>query len=230
MDTAELLLGTPIFRDLTPRDVAELLPVLRERVLVRGETVWGEGSAAEELYIVAEGQLKSYRVSRDGAEVIVGIASGGEILGQIGLFHPSGVRQVCMAAMEPSRCLTLAKEPLLAFMTRYPAVMRRMLESVTEIAVRAAHSWTEVAFDDIRRRVARTLLALAKEQGEPTALGLRIRLKLSQTTLAAMVAASRENVNRALGSLMASGAVSQREGFFLVHDQPALEAEVADAV
>jgi len=55
--------------------------------------------------------------------------------------------------------------------------------------------------------------------------GIRIRLKLSQATLAAMVAASRENVNRALALLLARGAISQHDGFFFVHDPRALLEE-----
>ena len=39
VDPAEVLLRTPIFRDLTRRDVQQLLPELRQRVYARGESV-----------------------------------------------------------------------------------------------------------------------------------------------------------------------------------------------
>ena len=222
VDHAEALLRPAIFRGLMRRDAEELLPAVEEVRLARGESVWSEGEPAKALYVVAEGQLKSFRVSRDGTELILGVVSGGEVTGQVGLFHPSGVRQVCVSAMEPSVCLTVAREPLFEFMMRHPPVMRRMLESLSEVAVRAAYSLTDVAFEDIRRRVAKTLLDLAREQGEATEWGVRIRLKLSQATLAAMVAATRENVNRALALFISQGAVSQRDGFFFVHDPNAL--------
>jgi CRP-like cAMP-binding protein len=222
VDLVEALRRTPIFRELEPEAVRELLPHMRERRFARGEQVWGEGVPATELYVVAEGQLKAYRIGRDGTEVILELLSRGDPVGEVGLFHPSGVRQVCTAAMEPTVCVTIPREALLAFMTRHPIVMRRMLESIAEIAVHAAYSFTEVAFDDIRRRVARTLLALAAEQGETVPSGVRIRLKLSQTTLAAMVAASRENVNRALSLFISRGEVSQSDGYFFVHDPAAL--------
>jgi CRP/FNR family cyclic AMP-dependent transcriptional regulator len=227
VDPVDVLLQTAIFRDLGRRDVEELLPCLHQLTFARGEAVWSEGEPATALYVVAEGQLKSHRVSRDGGELILEVVSSGDITGQAGLFHPSGVRQVCVSAMEPTVCLTVSRDPLLAFMTRHPPAMLRMLESISELTVRAAYSLTDVAFDDIRRRVARTLLGLANEQGEPSDSGVRIRLKLSQTTLAAMVAASRENVNRALALFISRGNVSQRDGFFFVHDRKALEEEVA---
>jgi CRP/FNR family cyclic AMP-dependent transcriptional regulator len=203
----------------------QLLPSVRQLTFARGESLWNEGAPATALYVVAKGQIKSYRVSREGVELILGIASSGESTGEVGLFHPGGVRLVCVSAMEPTVCLAIAREPLLAFMTRHPPAMLRMLEKISETAGRAAYSFSDVAFEDIRRRVARTLLALAREQGEPTETGARIRLKLSQATLGAMVAASRENVNRALALFLSSGAVSQKDGFFVVHDQRALEKE-----
>lgn len=224
MDPVGILLQTPIFGDLTAPDVEELLPDLRERSYARGESVWFEGDPAETLYIVAEGQLKSYRVGRDGGELILLLQSGVDVAGEVGLFHPSGARQVSVSAMLPTRCLSLRKAPLVAFLARHPAAMERMLERLSTIAGRAAYSLSGVAFDDIRRRVAVALLSLSEEFGEPTpGRGVRIRLRLSQGTLASLVAASRENVNRALAGFISDGLVSQHEGHFHVHDVATLE-------
>jgi CRP-like cAMP-binding protein len=205
VDPADVLLGTDIFRDLARRDIQELLPCVHRLSFARGESLWSEGAPATCLYVIATGQIKSYRVSRDGAELILEIASSGQATGQVGLFHPGGVRLVSVSAMEPTVCLTIEREPLLAFMTRHPPVMLRMFEALSEVAGRAAYALTDVAFEDIRRRVARALLALVREHGEPSAAGVRIHLKLSQGTLAAMVAASRENVNRALAVFLSRG-------------------------
>lgn len=59
--------------------------------------------------------------------------------------------------------------------------------------------------------------------------GLLITPRLSQGELAAHVAASRENVNRALAGLVAAGVVSQRDGHFRIHQRDALEAAAGSA-
>ena len=224
MDRAGILLKNPIFGDLTREDVEELVPHLRQVTFARGEAIWNEGAPATDLYVMAEGLVKSYRISRDGVELILEIASACDCLGEVGLFHPGGVRLVSATAMERTVCFMIAREPLVAFMARHPPAMLRVLETIAETAGRAAGSLTDVAFEGIRGRVARVLLALAEEHGEAAGAGRRIRLKLSQTTLGSMVAASRENVNRALAFFISSGAVSQREGFFFVHDRQVLES------
>jgi CRP-like cAMP-binding protein len=222
MDRAGVLLQTPIFRDLTRADVEELLPHLTERRYDAGEVIWIEGDPADALHVLVDGTIKSHRLSRDGAEVILDMDIGVDITGEIGLFRPSGIRQVNVTAIEPSTFLLLRRRPLVAFLARHPVAMERMLEQLAGMTVQAAYSFTGMAFDDIRRRAARTLLALADEFGEPTPEGVRIRLELSQRTLGALVAASRENVNRALAPVVTDGVISQRDGHFVVHDRKAL--------
>ncbi len=137
MDWAEALLRTEMFRGLPRRDVEEILPTLGQLAFARGQALWHEGDRAEALYVIVRGQVKGYRVSQDGTEVIVQLLSGGEILGETGVFHPSGVRQVSVTAMVPTVCLTIAREPLVAILTRHPPVMRRMLASLSELELKA---------------------------------------------------------------------------------------------
>ena len=223
VDPAQVLLRTSIFQDLVETDVDELLVDVHERRYARGEPVWIEGDSATVLCVVAEGQLKAHRVSRDGREVIVAVYPAPSVTGDVGLFHPAGVRWLNLGAMTASRCLLIPRTPLLAFLARHPAAMQRMLESLSIAAVRAAYSYSGMAFEDIGRRVASLLLYLASEYGEQTPEGIRVRLRLSQGDLAAHVGASRENVNRALARLTGAGLISQRDGSFCVPDLALLE-------
>lgn len=228
MDRAAILLQTPIFQDLSRLDVEELLPDLLDRTFDRGQTIWTEGDRADVIVVIAEGQLKAHRISREGREVIISMYREVSVTGEVGLFHPVGVRWLSLAAMTDSRCLLIRRAPLLGFLGRHPAAMQRMLEQLSVAAVQVAYSFSGVAFDDIGHRVARLILYLADHHGEDTPDGVRLRLQLSQGDLAAYVAASRESVNRALADLVARGVVSQRGGHFHVHDRNALE-EVAQA-
>ena len=223
MDPVGILLRTPLFGDLGVDDVEELLPDLRERRYGRGEVIWIEGDPATGLYVIAEGQLKTFRVSRDGREIILALHTAVAATGEVGLFHPGGVRLANVSAMTPATCLIVSRARLLAFMSRHQQAMERMLEQLSITAGQAAYSFSGMAFDGIGQRVASLLVTLAREHGEPTSEGLRIGARLSQTDLAAQVAASRENVNRALSAFVAGGAVSQHDGHFYVHDLAALE-------
>ncbi len=139
VDPVGILRQTPIFRDLSVQDIEELLPDVRQRTYDRGQTVWLEGDRADDLVVVAEGQLKAHRVSVDGREVIVVVVPAVSMTGEVGLFHPRGTRWLGLTAMRASTCLLIRRAQLLAFMSRHPAAMQRMLEQLSISAVRAAH-------------------------------------------------------------------------------------------
>ncbi len=224
MDVVPVLLRTRLLGDSSADDVAELVPHVRERSFAAHQVMWVEGDPVDGLYVLVEGMIKSHRVALDGQEVILVFNTVGDVAGEVGLFHPAQVRHVSVTAMAPTRCLVIPRDPLVAFLSRHPRPMVRMLEQLATIAVKAATSYSELALHDIRARVAAALLALAEEYGEPTATGTRIRLRLSQPTLAALVAASRENVNRALAGFFASGSVVYHERQFEIRDREALLA------
>ncbi len=57
--------------------------------------------------------------------------------------------------------------------------------------------------------------------------GRAVTPKISQSTLAAMIGVSRENVNRALGLLMADGDIQQEAGRYVLVDEQRLRRRVA---
>jgi CRP/FNR family transcriptional regulator/CRP/FNR family cyclic AMP-dependent transcriptional regulator len=119
-------------------------------------------------------------------------------------------------AMEPTECLTVERQAVLAFVERNPAVVRRIIQVLRGYVRQVDESFSEAAFLDIPGRVARKLLDLAAEHGQKTSEGVRIEMRLTQRTLAGMVAASRENVNRALSRLAGRGDIIQEAGYITI--------------
>src|SRR5256714_7694187 len=114
--------------------------------------------------------------------------------------------------MELTECLSVAREPFLAFLDRHPAMMTSLIRTLARYLQQVDESLAEIAFLDIGGRVARKLLDLGQSHGHQTADGIRIEMRLSQRTFASMVSASRENVNRALHRLAVQGTIRQDGG------------------
>jgi biotin operon repressor len=75
-------------------------------------------------------------------------------------------------------------------------------------------------------RLVLRLLELVDSSPERVA-GLAVTPKVSQSTLAAMVGVSRENVNRALSALAAQGSIRQDHGRYVLVDEARLRRELA---
>src|SRR5262249_61702882 len=80
------------------------------------------------------------------------------------------------------------------------------------------------SFRPITERLIGKLLDLAGLHGSPAGGHTRINLKVSQATLAAMIGASRENVNRALAELAAQHLIDTRAGQLIILDPARLRA------
>jgi CRP/FNR family transcriptional regulator, cyclic AMP receptor protein len=215
MEGIQVLLRAKLLEGLTGGQVEPLLAVARRAEYPRGAHVWMEGDKADSLFILTTGQVRVYRLAPSGEEVVVQVYVEGDHFGEFGLFAEE-VRMTNAQAMVPSVCLSFAREPVLLFLERTPLVMRRMLRALSLASRTQLDTFTDVAFHEIRARVARKLLELAQQHGEPTGDGIKITIKLSQGTLAGMIAASRTNVNRVLATFIAGGAVRHREGYFTI--------------
>lgn len=197
-DPLELLAKTQLFEGLAAGDLEPLRPAIRIRTFERGSYLFREGDPGSHLHMVVRGQVKIGHVGQGGGEVVFAIAGPGEVFGELSLFDEEGERTADAQALEPAECLVIAKEPLLQFLTARPQLLLRIIASLSAYIKRKDATMGDVAFLDIPGRVATMLVQLADTKGRPTADGISIELALNQQTLAAMVGATRENVNRAL--------------------------------
>jgi len=215
MEPGEALSRSALFAEL-PSNVLERARAAFKRIeYTRGAHIWLEGDDAHSLYILVSGQVRVYRVSAEGEEVIAGVFVEGDHFGEFGLFADA-LRITSAQATQPTICLTIAREPLLELLERSPLLMRRVLGSLSRTSREQLEGFTAVALRDIRGRIAQKLLELAERHAEPAGEGIRITMRLSQTDLARMIAASRANVNRALATLDADGLVRHERGYFTI--------------
>jgi CRP/FNR family cyclic AMP-dependent transcriptional regulator len=217
-----VLQRSALFDGLGPTDLEALVPHLRRRSFPAGAHIFREGDPGLDLHVILEGEVKIARSGPRGAEVVFAVLLPGDVFGELALFEEGALRTADAVAVEPTECLTLDRSALIAFLESHPERMWHLIRFLSAYIRRKDESFAEVAFLDIQGRVARKLLELAHSQGEPAPGGTRIRVRISQRTLAGMVAARRENVNRSLSRFAALGHISIARGYITVLDAAAL--------
>ena len=216
MDPVQVLSRTALFQGIPPEELEPLASAVKVRNYSAGSYIFHEGDPANVLYVVVRGQVKIARLGSAGNEAVFAVLLPGDSFGELTLFDEDPVRSMDAEAMEPTECLTVERQALLAFVERNPAVVRRIIQVLRGYVRQVDESFSEAAFLDIPGRVARKLLDLAAEHGQKTSEGVRIDVRLTQRTLAGMVAASRENVNRALSRLAGRGDIIQQAGYITI--------------
>jgi CRP-like cAMP-binding protein len=194
--------------------------------LGRGEYLFHIGDPAEALYVVASGQLKDSITTEDGEEIIHSVYGPGMVIGEPGFFVPERNRVMAVVALEPSTLLVLGRESLQSFLHRHPQVMTRLIEGLSSTARRATEMIVALARRPLAERLLLRLLDLADTNAQASD-GESSTPKISQATLAAMVGATRENVNRALAALAAQGTIRIGSGRYVITDPAGSRDEVS---
>src|ERR1700687_3316546 len=219
-----VLLRTPLFAGLPIKLMASLRPRIHRRTFAAGAYLAREGEPANSLFVIERGLVRVTRTSRHGKELVLRILSSGDTLGELGVLDAAGIRTASAIAVEPTSCVMLSKDDLHAALLSTPQLGLRMLASLVASVRRKDEELADFAFLDVTGRIARKLLGLADRHGEAVTGGGGIGIRLPQGELAAMVGASRENVNRSLGHLVPVGALAIDGGHITILDADRLKS------
>lgn len=201
----------------------ELLRFARERRHGAGEAIFQRGDPGTSVMAVIEGQVRISVSSESGKEITLAIVAPGALFGEIALIDGMG-RTADATAMTATRLVVLDQRDFLPFLERHPQVAIRLLRVMCG-RVRQANQIAEgLVFLDLPGRLARLLLQLADQHGEPGPKGRRIGLKLSQSELANLVASSRESVNKQLRAWVETGDIEVDRGMIRLVDERGLRS------
>jgi CRP-like cAMP-binding protein len=227
LDRVSLLLGTYLFEDLSPAELEPLARAATIRHVARGEYVHHVGDPADELFVVASGQMKDSIVTEDGDELVHSFFGQGMLIGEPGYFATERNRVMAVLAVEPTTILVLGRDALEPFLQRHPGVVTRALEGLASVARNQTLLIATLSRRTLQERLLFRLVELA-DTNAPREQGAGVTPKISQSTLAAMVGVTRENVNRALNALAADGVIRIEGGSYALPDLERLRAEISN--
>jgi CRP-like cAMP-binding protein len=202
---------------LTPEARQALTQEGRRRRFPRGSTLFNEGERSDRIVVLLSGRVKVSYFAEDGREVVLAVRSPGDLLGELSALDGE-TRSATATAMEPVEALLLSVEQFRTFVVAHPGVAFVLLEMLSRRLRDADRKRIEFGAYDAVGRVARRLVELAEDFGEPEGKGVRIALPLSQDELAGWVGASRKAVGNALNWLRQAGLVETRRRAITILD------------
>ncbi|MBX3247731.1 MAG: Crp/Fnr family transcriptional regulator [Myxococcales bacterium] len=150
------------------------------------------------VYLLLEGGAKLYRASAGGRKLVEAIVAPGDVFGRLGA---SGHEEEAAAleTLEATRLGLISRDAFQEALRRHPDFAFEVVQYLDDRTRRLARALHALAFKDVETRLAETLVALARAEGEACSHGFAVDLRLSQTDLAELVGASRQVVNQTLG-------------------------------
>jgi CRP/FNR family transcriptional regulator, cyclic AMP receptor protein len=190
------------------------------RRVASGEFLYHMGEAARSVYLVRGGLLKTTMVSPGGHELTLRIHKAGDILGELCLCVNERREQA--VALEVSEVVEIPLDLLLVRLRRDPEAALDFATAASAHLIQTYQRLQSLSAEPAMGRLARTLLDLASDLGEPTGQETRITHHITQEELARLISARREVVSSLLNQLRKTGLISYARGGFIVVNRRAL--------
>jgi CRP-like cAMP-binding protein len=204
-----LIARVSIFQGLSPEAIDDLAARLQIRSRPAGAIIVAEDEAGDAMFILAEGQAKVALFGENGREITLSVLRPGDFFGEMSLFD-NRPRSANVVAMTATTVLCLPREAFLAHLKARPQTALRLLTEMSERLRKADDIIANLALHDVEARLVRTLIRLAREDGDQREDGLLLRRRPTQQDLANMVGSCRETVSRTFAMLVRRGVMEPR--------------------
>ena len=174
----------------------------------RGDVIFSQGDAASVVKYIQKGAVKLSVLSRIGKEAVVAILGPGDFFGE-GVLTGQSVRIGTATAMVATSVLTIAKDVMFRMLHDEPTFSERFIAHMLMRNVRIEADLVDQLFNSSEKRLARTLLLMARYGHASPEATLP---KISQETLAEMIGATRSRVNFFMNKFRKLGLIEYNGG------------------
>jgi len=156
------------------------------------ETIFAQGDPATSVMFIQEGGVKLSLVNESGKEAVLAILGPADFFGEWCLAGQS-IWMATATAIAPTTVLVIEKDKMIRVLHEQNEVSDRFISYMLERNLRAEEDLIDQLFNSSEKRLARTLLLLARygARGQPE----KLIPKVSQETLAEMIGTTRSRVN-----------------------------------
>ncbi len=208
-----VLQNLPIFNTLREEDLTELADNTQVCVWEAGEIILLDHAPCSGLYFVREGNVKLYKSSQHGREMVVRVVGAGYLFNEVAVIDGGG-NPVNAAALQQVELWVLNENTVRAYFERYPVLARKVMSEMCANLRNLMELVEELSFYQITNRLARLIMRLPDER-----LYGKTAQRLTQEELASHLGTVREVVARSLRELEKSGAIKVSRSGIRISDQ-----------
>jgi CRP-like cAMP-binding protein len=208
-----------IFQGFSPEELRLIAERSPDRIVRPGENVFSNREEAAAFYVLKKGRVKLVRVSPEGNERIEDVLFPCDVFGLFFDEPGEGAGEVDLRAEALTESLvgTMEREMLEEMIQRNPRVALTITRALVDRLREAQRRLDRLYFDSSRQRLAKHLVDLAQQHGQPEGDHVLLELPLNQEELGELIGASRVTVNQLLGEFKREGLLDSKKGTYSLH-------------
>ncbi len=202
----ETIAGIPLFGGLLDEQLKEIGQIAVNKQYSKGDFIFREGDDGNGFYVIMEGLVKVFKVSREGKEQILHIFSPGEPFGEVPVFTSQSF---------PSNAEDIAKSHLLFFprtdfvnlITTNPSLALNMLAVLSMRLRQFTVQIENLSLKEVPARLAGYLIYLVREQGSDDS----VTLDISKGQLASLLGTIPETLSRIFSKMSSQNLIEVKD-------------------
>ena len=201
-----LVMALPLFAGLQRDQVRTILDDATSHRHDPGATVFAEGEAATQFFLLLDGHVRAQRVTPNGEQVILHQIPPGELFG---IARAMGLDRYPATAMVVSESIVLAW-PMQCwddFTARFEGFARQTLRTLGQRLHDKNDRIIEMATQQVEQRISNALLRLINQSGRKTATGIEIDFPITRQDISEMSGTTLHTVSRVLSGWERAGIV-----------------------
>ena len=180
----------------------------------KSQQIYAQDDRATSVMYVQKGGVKLSVVNEVGKEAVLAILGPGDFFGD-GSMAGQSVRMGTATAVAPTTLLVIEKNEMIRVLHTEHAFSDRFVSYMLSRNIRIEEDLIDQLFNSSEKRLARTILLLARYGKEDQPAG--VLPKVSQETLAEMIGTTRSRVNFFMNKFRKLGFIQYNNGGLQVH-------------
>jgi CRP/FNR family cyclic AMP-dependent transcriptional regulator len=221
-DNAHILGKSALFGALDDSVRKELAARVHRKSFAVGEPIFHVGDPGLSMMVILNGSVRVSLPGPKGKTVILADLGAGDLLGEVALLDGKE-RSADATALTKCELLVLDRRDVVSFLEKRADLCLKLLDLLCARLRKSDQRMSGIAFFELSSRLAKVLLDQSAKASRP---GIKPKLSLSQTELAGMINATRENVNRCLRNWQRQGIVDVSERWITVLQRDMLKTIV----
>lgn len=171
------------------------------------EPIYFPDEPSNSIFLLKEGYVKLTRNSPDGKEVILDVIGPGEIFGELSIIDEKESRNEFAAALNEAVICTIKKSDFEKLASINPSFTLQLTKRIGLRLRKFEERVTDLAFKDVRTRLASLLFRMAKDYGTIHKGIVKIKTNLSHQEIGLLIGAARQTVTTYMNDLRTEGVI-----------------------
>ncbi|OGG95182.1 MAG: hypothetical protein A2527_08395 [Candidatus Lambdaproteobacteria bacterium RIFOXYD2_FULL_50_16] len=188
----------------------------------RGTVLFSPGEPADQVYYLSHGEVKIYRSTNEGKEIILELLGPGNVFGDTEALSGMDWKNIAVTKQD-SIVHVMSKKVLLDRVAKDPKIAQWLLERQSKKQMQTENLMEGLLFKSANAKVAQLLLDLSAKYGVADPEGTLIDYLITHQEIGNTIATTRETVSYAFMEFRQAGLIDTIKRRTVIKDLAALE-------